>query len=120
MDKISIHLVEISPALSKLQAEKLCTESRDCEPKVNENVKSSITHYKEGITKDGTKIYWYYSINDVPREFSIFVAHEFFDALPIHKFQVLKSEYYIFDLFVLAELAALRCTSSKCIFFPPY
>lgn len=92
-NKISVHLVEISPTLSKLQAEKLCTESKDNEPKVNENANGSITHYKEGVTKDGVKIYWYYSINDVPREFSIFVAHEFFDALPIHKFQVSKSGY---------------------------
>jgi len=45
-------------------------------------------HYREGVTRDGVKIYWYYSINDVPRKFSVFIAQEFFDALPIHKFQV--------------------------------
>lgn len=74
-----------------IQAKKLCTESKDSELRVNENQKNSITHYREGVTKDGVKIYWYYTINDVPREFSIFVAQEFFDALPIHKFQVSKS-----------------------------
>ncbi|XP_012535613.1 protein arginine methyltransferase NDUFAF7 homolog, mitochondrial [Monomorium pharaonis] len=86
-NKISIHLVEISPALSAIQAEKLCTESRDIEPRVNEDRDNSVTHYREGVTKDGVKIHWYYSVNDVPRKFSVFVAQEFFDALPIHKFQ---------------------------------
>lgn len=90
MDKISVHLVEVSPVLSMIQAKKLCIESKNSELAVNENQKNSITHYREGTTKDGVKIYWYYAINDVPRKFSIFVAQEFFDALPIHKFQVLK------------------------------
>ncbi|KAL0117599.1 hypothetical protein PUN28_010419 [Cardiocondyla obscurior] len=85
--KISVYLVEVSPILSAIQAEKLCTESRDVEPRINKEQKNSITHYKEGVTKEGVKIYWYHSINDVPRKFSIFVAQEFFDALPIHKFQ---------------------------------
>ncbi|XP_019884478.1 protein arginine methyltransferase NDUFAF7, mitochondrial [Camponotus floridanus] len=87
LDKISVHLVEVSPVLSMIQAKKLCIESKNSELKVNENQKNSVTHYREGVTKDGVKIYWYYSINDVPREFSIFIAQEFFDALPIHKFQ---------------------------------
>lgn len=86
-NRISVHLVEISPALSALQAKRLCVENREKEPKVNEDEKNSITHYRQGVTIDGVKIYWYYSINDVPREFSVFLAHEFFDALPIHKFQ---------------------------------
>lgn len=89
LDKVSVHLVEISPGLSQLQTEKLCTESKDNEPTTNEDEKF-IMHYREGVTKDSVKIYWYYSINDIPKNFSIFVAHEFFDALPIHKFQVSK------------------------------
>ncbi|XP_014475689.1 PREDICTED: NADH dehydrogenase [ubiquinone] complex I, assembly factor 7 homolog [Dinoponera quadriceps] len=88
LDKVSVHLVEISPALSQLQAERLCTESRDNGPTASKKETSSVMHYREGVTKNGgVKIYWYYSVNDVPRKFSIFVAHEFFDALPIHKFQ---------------------------------
>lgn len=89
MDKVSVHLVEISPALSQLQAERLCIESRDNEPIANKDEKS-IMYYRQGVTKNGVKIYWYYSINDIPKKFSIFVAHEFFDVLPIHKFQVSK------------------------------
>lgn len=90
-NEISIHLVEISPVLSAIQAEKLCTRSRGIEPRINEDQKNSVTHYREGVTKEGVKIYWYHSINDIPRKFSIFVAQEFFDALPIHKFQVRKN-----------------------------
>lgn len=87
LDQVSVHLIEISPTLSQLQAEKLCTNSRELT--ANESKISPVMHYREGVTKDGgVKIYWYYSINDVPRKFSVFVAHEFFDALPIHKFQV--------------------------------
>ncbi|XP_029177167.1 protein arginine methyltransferase NDUFAF7, mitochondrial [Nylanderia fulva] len=86
-NKVSVHLVEVSPVLSMIQAKKLCIKSTDSELRINENQKNSITHYREGVTKDGIKIYWYYTINDVPREFSVFIAQEFFDALPIHKFQ---------------------------------
>ncbi|XP_025161320.1 protein arginine methyltransferase NDUFAF7 homolog, mitochondrial isoform X2 [Harpegnathos saltator] len=90
-----VQLVELGPGrgtlindILRLQAEKLCTESRNNESIADANEKSSVTYYKEGIAKNGgVKMYWYYSINDVPRNFSIFVAHEFFDALPIHKFQ---------------------------------
>ncbi|XP_015185297.1 PREDICTED: NADH dehydrogenase [ubiquinone] complex I, assembly factor 7 isoform X2 [Polistes dominula] len=89
LNKISIHLVEISPALSKIQAQNLCTHVEeinlaDSKTQIKEN---SIGHYKKGITEDGIEIYWYYSVTDIPKKFSIFLAHEFFDALPIHKFQ---------------------------------
>jgi len=76
--------------LSIIQAKKLGAENNDNESKIFKNEKNIF--YRKGITKDGVKVYWYYSIYDVPREFSIFIAHEFFDALPIHKFQVLKPE----------------------------
>lgn len=89
LNKISVHLIEISPILSTIQAEKLCIKSRNYESNISENTTGPIMHYREGVTKEGLKIYWYYSIKDVPKKFSVFVAHEFFDALPIHKFQVL-------------------------------
>lgn len=43
--------------------------------------------YRIGETLSGSKVYWYQRIEDVPKEFSIILAHEFFDALPIHKLQ---------------------------------
>ncbi|KAG8040484.1 hypothetical protein G9C98_002480 [Cotesia typhae] len=86
--KLSLHLVEISPALSEIQATKLCTSSKEVTPVLISNSdNSNEKHYREGVTADGTQVFWYYSIEHVPKKFSIFIAHEFFDALPIHKFQ---------------------------------
>ncbi|RVE56159.1 hypothetical protein OJAV_G00233650 [Oryzias javanicus] len=43
--------------------------------------------YLRGETPAGLPVSWYRRLEDVPSGFSIFVAHEFFDALPVHKFQ---------------------------------
>jgi len=45
-------------------------------------------YYMKGETQEGLPIFWYRSLLDVPRGFSCLLAHEFFDALPIHKFKV--------------------------------
>ncbi|XP_076236488.1 protein arginine methyltransferase NDUFAF7, mitochondrial isoform X2 [Calliopsis andreniformis] len=90
LNDVSVHLVEISPALSSIQAKTLCETIKEHDVKRGRNVSSdrdAVAYYREGITEDGASIYWYYSIQDVPKNFSIFLAHEFFDALPIHKFQ---------------------------------
>ncbi|XP_017756410.1 PREDICTED: NADH dehydrogenase [ubiquinone] complex I, assembly factor 7 homolog isoform X2 [Eufriesea mexicana] len=87
LNDISIHLIEISPILSQIQAKNLCKTIIEHNTKVSEYKHNPVTYYKEGITEDGVKLYWYYSVKDVPKNFSIFLAHEFFDALPIHKFQ---------------------------------
>lgn len=78
-DQMSLHLVEVSPHLSKVQAARLCSKSWD--------PREVAPHYKLGETISGIQTAWYNRIDDVPRGFSIFLAHEFFDALPIHKFQ---------------------------------
>ncbi|VDN52973.1 unnamed protein product [Dracunculus medinensis] len=77
--KFSIHLVEISDSLIKKQENILC---------------NSITNYIEGhpyiksnITKYGIPIFWYRSVDEIPTKFSVFIANEFLDALPIHQFQ---------------------------------
>lgn len=80
-DSMSIHLVEISPYLSKLQSQKLCYASTEMDPQKN------LPYYRMGETLSGMKVFWYQQIEDVPNEFSIILAHEFFDALPIHKLQ---------------------------------
>lgn len=78
---ISIHLVELSPYLSKLQAQKLCYSFAEMNPQ------SQSPCYQMGETLTGVKVFWYRRIEDVPRGFSIILAQEFFDALPIHKLQ---------------------------------
>lgn len=82
---MSVHLIEVSPALSAKQAEKLNISSE----KPVDSTLDEGEYYMHGVTEDGIKVYWYYSINDVPRKFSIILAHEFFDAMPIKKLQVL-------------------------------
>ncbi|XP_048793681.1 protein arginine methyltransferase NDUFAF7, mitochondrial [Lagopus muta] len=77
---VSIHLVEVSPKLSAIQAEMLTGG------KVQSNPENK-SAYMKGISKTGIPIYWYRDIQDVPQGYSFYLAHEFLDALPIHKFQ---------------------------------
>jgi NADH dehydrogenase [ubiquinone] 1 alpha subcomplex assembly factor 7 len=65
--KINVHLVETSPAMRALQQAKL--------------------------ERSNIEIHWHNSINEItfsPSEYTMLVAHEFFDALPIHILQVRK------------------------------
>lgn len=78
---ISIHLVEISPYMSRLQSQRLCYQSVEVESN------SQFSYYRTGESISGVQIFWYRSFEDVPKEFSVVLAHEFFDALPIHKLQ---------------------------------
>ncbi|CAH0390856.1 unnamed protein product [Bemisia tabaci] len=77
---MSVRLVEVSPHLSQLQGKLLCQSVERC------NTNTDI-HYQKGLMKDSVPVFWYNSLQDVPHQFSLVVAHEFFDALPIHKFQ---------------------------------
>ncbi|XP_035416803.1 protein arginine methyltransferase NDUFAF7, mitochondrial isoform X2 [Cygnus atratus] len=77
---VSIHLVEVSPKLSESQAQMLTGG------KVQSNSEDEAA-YMKGISKTGIPIYWYRGIQDVPQGYSFYLAHEFLDALPIHKFQ---------------------------------
>lgn len=82
-DKFSLHLVEISPYLSELQAKRLCCHHTETK---KEDL-DSVPYYRKGESVSGIEIFWYRELEQVPKSFSIFLAHEFFDALPIHKFQ---------------------------------
>ncbi|NWQ78048.1 NDUF7 methyltransferase, partial [Columbina picui] len=77
---VSVHLVEVSPKLSEIQAQMLTGG------KVQSNPEDKSV-YMNGISKTGIPIFWYRDIQDVPLGYSFYLAHEFFDALPIHKFQ---------------------------------
>lgn len=86
---LSVHMVETSNKCSLEQAHKLC-----CSELFSDLPKN---YYQCGKTSEkyGMKnIFWYKSIDDVPRNtFSLIVAQEFFDALPIHKFRVCINYY---------------------------
>lgn len=75
---MSIHFVEASPFLCETQARQLCYQSA---------ATADSMCYHEGETISGIPIRWYHKIEDVPHGFSVIVAHEFFDAMPVHKFQ---------------------------------
>ncbi|XP_048340518.1 protein arginine methyltransferase NDUFAF7, mitochondrial [Sphaerodactylus townsendi] len=76
---ISIHLVEISPKLSEIQALTLTEEKI--------KLIDSSPAYMQGVAKTGIPVFWYRDVSDVPLGYSFYLAHEFLDALPIHKFQ---------------------------------
>lgn len=40
--------------------------------------------YKKNTTTGGSPIFWYRHLSSVPKRFSVFLAHEFFDVLPVH------------------------------------
>ena len=70
---IKVHLVEASPILSKIQEARLCGYSHK---KQNDGA----------ISKQGVPVNWHSRVTDIPKGFTFFLANEFFDALPIHKF----------------------------------
>ncbi|XP_058800813.1 protein arginine methyltransferase NDUFAF7 homolog, mitochondrial [Phymastichus coffea] len=89
-ERISLHLVEVSPVLSEIQKKKLCVSESD----LDKDSCSGQYYYKKGKTTDNVEVFWYKSIVDIPHGFSVFLAQEFFDALPIHKFQKTKNGWF--------------------------
>ncbi|XP_036397931.1 protein arginine methyltransferase NDUFAF7, mitochondrial [Megalops cyprinoides] len=81
---LSLHLVEVSPRLSQVQARCLTGDQNRASGSEEEPT------YRRGTSTTGLPVAWYRRLEDVPRGFSIYLAHEFFDALPIHKFQKTK------------------------------
>lgn len=76
-------MVETSRKYSLEQASKLCCSELLTDLSKNYH-QCGLTSEKHGMKK----IFWYKSIDDVPRNnFNFIVAQEFFDALPIHKFR---------------------------------
>ncbi|CAN0857646.1 Protein arginine methyltransferase NDUFAF7 homolog, mitochondrial [Linum grandiflorum] len=73
---LHIHLVECSPVLQKIQHQNLkCEEGETGE----RNAVTAIT---------GSPVTWYSSLEQVPSGSpTIILAHEFYDALPVHQFQ---------------------------------
>ncbi|KAF0381415.1 DUF185-domain-containing protein [Gigaspora margarita] len=61
-----VHLIEISSKLREIQYKKLCSSSKKF---------------------DGLNFFWHDSFNKISDKWSMIIAHEFFDALPIHLFE---------------------------------
>lgn len=81
LEGISVHLVELSTKLQDEQARRLCSEVTVS--------KGSELHFAWGVSHAGCPVYWHHAFSEVPRDaFTCVLAHEFFDALPIHKLQV--------------------------------
>ncbi|CAI2173420.1 1297_t:CDS:10 [Funneliformis geosporum] len=74
-----VHLIEISPELRNLQLKKLCENQFEKTESMPEMFKRD---------NDGMKFYWHNNLDEIPAECSFIVAHEFFDALPIHRFEL--------------------------------
>ncbi|CAF2100563.1 unnamed protein product [Brassica napus] len=67
----------LSLALQKLQHQNLkCTDESSSEKKAISSL-------------DGTPVHWHATLEEVPSGVpTIIIAHEFYDALPVHQFQV--------------------------------
>lgn len=101
-DVCTFSLVEVSPYLKFVQQALICRNI--------EKAGQNLEHYKaEGMfsskTVHGQRIDWYRSLDMVPEEhgFTVFLANEFFDAFPIHKF--VKSDNKWHELLVDVDLS---------------
>lgn len=110
--KFSLHLVEVSPYLSEIQAKRLC--SKYVETKAEDA--DTIPYYRKGETLSGVQVYWYRTVEQIPKSFSIFLAHEFFDVLPIHKFQRKENTWHEILIDIDREKAnSFRFVESKAV-----
>ncbi|XP_042511391.1 protein arginine methyltransferase NDUFAF7 homolog, mitochondrial isoform X2 [Macadamia integrifolia] len=77
---LNIHMVECSPALQKLQYSALkCTE---------EDITGSNGGQRTVTNLAGAPVSWHATLEQVPTGLpTIIIAHEFYDALPVHQFQ---------------------------------
>lgn len=77
--ELNIFMVETSPFMRKAQLKNLC--NLDIDPKLNQSYRSKYS--------DTINVTWLEDICELPRKESVhfFLANEFFDALPIQKFQ---------------------------------
>ncbi|KAH8483751.1 hypothetical protein H0E87_028243 [Populus deltoides] len=79
-ESLHVHLVECSPMLQKLQHHNL-----KC---LDEDVNGDGVEKRTISTLAGTLVSWHALLEQVPSGLpSIIIAHEFYDALPVHQFQ---------------------------------
>ena len=88
-EAVSLHLVEVSPKLTQMQQEKLTGQnSSSLNEATNRGESGGSPGRQSCMSKYGVPVSWYNHLSDVPCALTFYIAHEFFDALPIHKFQV--------------------------------
>ena len=85
---IQLHLVEKSTHLSTVQDRNICQKEVDSFNAIPSTLEET---YRMSSTKDGVEVRWHYDFSYVPEGFSFTLAHELFDALPIHKFKKTES-----------------------------
>eukprot|EP01133_Synstelium_polycarpum_P014242 gene14242-16806_t len=78
---IDVHMVEVSPHLRKMQKTKLLYFKDDVEGATR------------GKTPEGINVTWHDNIDTVPKVPTLFIAQEFFDALPINVFKFSKGKW---------------------------
>ena len=81
---MSVHLVEVSDVMRRLQETALCPGEASEHRLRDVSGDTNAFHQRE--SRAGPPVSWYSYPRDVPKGFSFYVAHEFFDALPVHKF----------------------------------
>ncbi|GJV58789.1 protein arginine methyltransferase NDUFAF7, mitochondrial [Tanacetum coccineum] len=79
-NSLHLHMIEVSPALKKIQKKTLRCDNEDgADTDADEDTASTLT---------GTPVSWHSTLEEVPTGVpTIIIAHEFFDALPVHQFQ---------------------------------
>ncbi|GAU39975.1 hypothetical protein TSUD_61650 [Trifolium subterraneum] len=79
-EALHVHLVECSPALKNLQHKNLkCVDEENADENTDKRTVSTLV---------GTPVSWHATLEQVPSGSpTIIIAHEFFDALPVHQFQ---------------------------------
>lgn len=79
-ESLHVHLVECSPALQNLQHQNLkCVDEEPTPDKTDKRTVSTLA---------GTPVSWHAALEQVPSGVpTIIIAHEFYDALPVHQFQ---------------------------------
>ncbi|CAI5710014.1 unnamed protein product [Hyaloperonospora brassicae] len=77
-DALEIHMVDISPAMQKIQRETLQCEAIEDDAALDSTMR---------LPDDGPTVRWHGDLASVPHGPCLIIAQELFDALPVHQFE---------------------------------